>query len=270
MADERHLVLKVGERSARLREAAALSTYEHGAGPGRPPACRVLRLAADVGEGSAALLLERVLLGDDLRPLARTDDDAATQVMTEIVRDLHRAARATGPSGGPAGPGDGPLPRLPHLATLLGTFDDYAAAGEQPLPRSLVLQARGLATELTAASTGDIVLHGDLHHANVLRSGIGDGADRWRAIDPHGWVGDPAFDTAAFLLNPQDVVERHGDPAGLALRRASILAEGTGIEADRILAWALVGGVVSELWCWADHGFVAGGALRLAEALAGR
>ena len=114
-----------------------------------------------------------------------------------------------------------------------------------------------------------VLLHGDLHHQNVLRHGSGGADDVWRAIDPRGWWGDPAFDTAAFMVNPHEGGLVRDHPERQARRRAAILGEATGLDRDRILAWALAGAVIAELWCLEDHGFAQGGPLRLARALAG-
>lgn len=43
-----------------------------------------------------------------------------------------------------------------------------------------------------------VVLHGDIHHGNVL-----DGGERgWRAIDPKGLLGERTFDFVNILLAP--------------------------------------------------------------------
>lgn len=263
---DEHVVLKVGDPLARRREAAALRAYGGGRGA---PVCLLL----EHDEQRGALLLERVLLGDDLRPLARRDDDAATALAASLMVELQGAAgvtgaaRAAGARLGLDTAGGGAWDELPHLSMLAATFERYWRGPEHPLPPALVRSAERLALELTAPAAADAALHGDLNHGNILRAGLGDAADRWRAIDPHGWVGDPVFDAAAFLLNPTDVLADHPTPARLVRRRARILAEGTGWDYERLLAWAFVGAVVSELWCWEDHGLIAGGPLRLATQL---
>ena len=60
----RHVVVKAGEASARAREAAALRALGSGA-------TTVVAFDAPLG----LLATERILPGDDIRPLARADDD---------------------------------------------------------------------------------------------------------------------------------------------------------------------------------------------------
>ena len=93
-------------------------------------------------------------------------------------------------------------------------------------------------------------------------------------IDPHGWVGDPAFEAAALLANPRGLVEG-GDARGMdgrelavkARRRAEVYAEATGYDVDRLRAWGFVGCVIAELWMIESHDLVHGAPLAVAEAL---
>ena len=44
-----------------------------------------------------------------------------------------------------------------------------------------------------------MLLHGDLHHENIMHGPRG-----WLAIDPKGVLGDPGFDAANMFYNPLD------------------------------------------------------------------
>ena len=253
---DEHVIVKRGSVVARRREATALASYRHGS-------ARLL----DFDESTATLLVERVLLGDDLVPMAQIDDDRSTTIIAGVMIDLHHDQVRTDPA------------ELPHLNTLTSVFAGEPSGSVAP---ALIDRASHLFTELAHPSAGDLVLHGDLHHTNVLRDGMGSDDDRWRAIDPHGWIGDPVFDTAALLANPRGVAPRS---AGLASsveeadrrailaraeRRIEIVADITSFDRDRIRAWAFVAAVIAELWMVADYGFVHGAPLALAEELARR
>jgi streptomycin 6-kinase len=253
---DEHVVLKLGGDDSRRQEAAALRAYEAGCAGPASPACRLL------AEAPGALLLERILLGDDLRPMAAADDDAATALAAGLLARLHAAARR---SAAETGRTEG----SPALGAVAEAFDRYRDAGADRIPPDLLDRAEQTTRALSAPGPDDLLLHGDLHHQNVLRHGVGGEADVWRAIDPRGWWGDPAFDTAAFMVNPHEGGLVRDHPERQARRRAAILAETTGLDRERILDWALAGAVIAELWCLADHGFVQGGPLRLARALAG-
>ncbi|MEU8817940.1 aminoglycoside phosphotransferase family protein [Actinoplanes sp. NPDC048796] len=207
-------VLKLGVPDGHLgAEAEALRIFD-GRGAVR------LR-AEDAARG--ALLIEQAFPGT---PVAELDDDAAaTAVLVDAAELLHRVP---------------PINRsLPHLRTLRGAFERYDRDG--PIPRRMVERAAELFDDLCADAPRETVLHGDLHHGNVLR------AERapWLAIDPSPLIGDPGFDCGAMLYNPDP--ERH-DPALLALVPARIEQLSRLEPVDRVVAWGFVMGVLSELW----------------------
>lgn len=207
-ADGTRAVLKLGVPDGHLdAEAEALRVFD---GQGA-----VRLLAENAAKG--ALLVERAEPGT---PLTVADETA----LVEVGHRLHRV-RANGRN-------------LPHLRKLRGGFERYR---EGPIPRRMVDRAAELFDDLCDSAPRETVLHGDLHHGNVLRGRDG----QWLAIDPHGWVGDPGYDGGAMLYNPEP--ERH-DPELLALvpRRVEML---TAYEKkERVIAWGYVMGVLSELW----------------------
>ena len=93
-----------------------------------------------------------------------------------------------------------------------------------------------------------MLLHGDLHHYNILS------AERapWLAIDPHGLVGEPAFETGAFFGNPSGLLDRP-NPRRVLTRRADIFAERLSLDRARIVAWGFAYQMLSAVWS-AEHG----------------
>lgn len=234
-----HVVVKAGDAGERAREAAALRAFGSG--------------AAEVIAHDAGLLVTRRLLpGDDIRPLARRDDDEATRCIARVAASLHRGQREE--------------PSLPSLGGIAAAFD---SPPDPRLPGPVVDAAQWTLAGLLADSADPVILHGDLQHLNVLHSG-----DDWVAIDPHGWVGDPAFEAAALLASPRGLVEG-GDARGMdgrelaarSRRRAEVYAEATGYDLARIRAWGLVGCVIAEVRMIESHDLVHGAPLAVAEAL---
>ena len=74
-----------------------------------------------------------------------------------------------------------------------------------------------------------VVLHGDLHHFNILA------AERqpWLAIDPKGVVGEPVYETGALLRNPWPDLLSLPDPGRILARRVDQLAEELGFDRAR-------------------------------------
>ncbi|WP_344130506.1 aminoglycoside phosphotransferase family protein, partial [Luedemannella flava] len=174
-----------------------------------------------------------------------------TAAIVGVARRLHRPP--------PAGHG------LPHLADKGRAFVDYLRGfpGDGPLPRDLVERAAATFADLLATAPPDMLLHGDLHHDNVLR------ADRepWLAIDPHGLVGDPGYEAGALLYNP-DPDDTDDGLLSLVLPRVEVVAHGLELSADRVAAWGFVKAVLSQVWTVEDGGRPGGRPLAVARLLA--
>ncbi|WP_238261795.1 aminoglycoside phosphotransferase family protein [Cupriavidus pauculus] len=174
-----------------------------------------------------AVLLERACPGRSLADLSRTGrDDDAVRIACEVLAVLHS---------------HGAMQRPPLVP--LGTWFESLTAGSWPdnnLLRSSAAVAKALLSE---PPRDEVVLHGDVHHGNILQFG----ERGWLAIDPKGLLGDRAFDYANLLCNPSHeiAVERFE-------HRVSILAADAGIERDRLLQWTLAWSGLSTLWMMED------------------
>jgi streptomycin 6-kinase len=234
-------VLKLGVPAGHLDvEAEALRAYDgHGA---------VRLLAHDPERG--ALLLERADPGTLAAALVPNDDEQATAALVGVGRRLHRV------------PPDACT--LPELREQSESFRAHLLRfpGDDPLPRHLVERAGALFDELCASAPENLVLHGDLHHDNVLRAE----REAWLAIDPHGVVGDPGYDCGAMLYNPEPG-RREDDLLALVPARIEQLADGFGIPVDRVVAWGFVMGVLSEVWTAQSTGTSGSRALDVATTL---
>jgi streptomycin 6-kinase len=109
-------------------------------------------------------------------------------------------------------------------------------------------RASGVFAELCDSMDAAVVLHGDLHHFNLLRAGD----DGWLAIDPKGVVGEPAYETGALLRNPKPALLALPDAARVLHRRAALLAEALDFDLDRVLGWAYAQAVLSAAWSVED------------------
>lgn len=195
------------------------------------------------------LLLERLQPGVMLATV--TDDAQATAITAQVMRQLWQPAPAehTFPTVAKWGKG---------LERLRAEFD----GGTGPFPQKLVEQAEQLFAELGGSMNKPMLLHGDLHHFNIL------GATRepWLAIDPKGLVGEPAYETGALLRNPDSRIIL--EPRVQA-RRVDQLADLLALDRERILGWGVAQAVLSGWWSYEDHGHGWEPALQLAELLAG-
>jgi streptomycin 6-kinase len=94
-----------------------------------------------------------------------------------------------------------------------------------------------------------VVLHGDLHHGNVLDFG----ARGWLALDPKGLVGERGFDFANIFTNPD--MDNPTRPLATKpdrfLRRLEVVTEAAPLERKRLLCWILAWTGLSAAWCLA-------------------
>ncbi len=117
-------------------------------------------------------------------------------------------------------------------------FRSFAVSHESPV----YADGMAVAKRLLATPREAIPLHGDIHHENIIKGPRG-----WLAIDPHGLVGDAAFDAANIFYNPLD-----RDDLCLDLERARHMAEHfapiIGREPAYILDYAFAYGCLSAAW----------------------
>ncbi|TDO54163.1 streptomycin 6-kinase [Kribbella sp. VKM Ac-2571] len=184
-----------------------------------------------------AMLLERA----HPSTLFEYDQDVVT-----IAGVLHRQLTIPAPDG---------LPRLSEQADgWAEALRKDAAELDHPLPAAVVDAGLAVVDEL-GRDQPEILIHGDFHPRNILS------ADRepWLAVDPKGYVGDPAYDAAIFLrTRAYHLFAGGGLLADDLLRqlRAELgqFAEAAGIDPEPISRWLQLIAVQSSFW-GRRHGF---------------
>ena len=189
-----------------------------------------------IAEAPGAILMERARPGDDLAELReRVGDTEATRVACDVMAALNRPPLADAEDFRTIADWGRAFERDRELAIAVG-FD----AG-------LIDEAAAVFAELLATQAEPVLLHGDLHHRNVLR----DAERGWLAIDPKGVLGEPAYETGALLRNPNDLPAYCADE-GVIARRARQICERLGYERRRVLGWAFSQWVLACLWAAED------------------
>ena len=191
-------------------------------------------LDADAEQG--ALLLERLVPGT---PLTEVDDDEKeTQIAAQVMRELWRPV-----------PPDHTFATVAGWAAGLQRLRSHFSGGSGPFPEAMVAAAEGLFEEFVDRSPNPVLIHGDMHHQNILRSE----REPWLAIDPKGVVGDPLYDVATFVSSLPRTLTPAQTKKRLA-RRVDQLAGALGFDRKLIIGWALAQSVLSGWWSFEDHG----------------
>jgi streptomycin 6-kinase len=161
-------------------------------------------------------------------------------------------------------PAEHNFPAVADWAGGLARLRPHFGGTTGPFPAWLVDLAENLFAELLAAAPEPVLLHGDLHHYNILA------AQRrpWLAIDPKGVAGEPAYEIGALLRNPMPQISDEADLERLLARRLDQLAEFLALDRQRLAAWGVAQAVLSAWWSIEDHGHGGEGALACAGALA--
>ena len=184
-----------------------------------------------------AVLVERAVPGTRLTDLVLGGRDAeATRILAEVIGNLS-------PKPSPAG--------LPSVSDWTRGFDRYSASADDQIDPDLVRRAHRVYLELAASQRIARLLHGDLHHENVLW----DEQRGWLAVDPKGVVGEVEYELGAALRNPHECPEMVTD-ASTVDSRVVCLASTLGLDPERVLRWAFSQAVLSAIWCIEDEGTV--------------
>jgi streptomycin 6-kinase len=186
-------------------------------------AARVLAHAED------AILMERAEAGVSLADVTRDGrDDEASRIICAVLRQLHA-------------PKANPAPALPPLTRWFEPLERAAA-----VQGGILRVAAETASKLLAAQQDIVVLHGDMHHSNVLRFE----SRGWLAIDPKGLVGERGFDHANIFCNPDD---RTATMPGRLARQIRVVAEAADVKPNRLLSWVLAWAGLSAAFAVEDR-----------------
>ena len=176
-----------------------------------------------------ALLLERATGEKRLAHMARQgQDDAASRIICEVAATLHESRSAEVPS---------------TLVPLARWFEELDAASVQR--GGLFVHAAATARQLLAEPREIVVLHGDLHHGNVLDAGT----RGWLAIDPKGLWGERGFDFANIFCNPDAEI---ATAARRLARQIAVVAEAANLERARLVKWVFAYAGLSAAWSLDD------------------
>jgi streptomycin 6-kinase len=226
LRDGSEVVLKVGvPRTELVTEIAALKAFNGNGAVGL--------YKADPKMG--ALLLERLRPGMSLYNVG--DDEFATKAACEVICKLCTSS-------------------LEHdvFPTVGDWFRGFQRLRDEfngetgPFPNHLVDEAEVISRDLLASMDAPILLHGDLHHWNILSSE----REPWLAIDPKGVIGESEYETGAWVRNPFPNILEMSNPDRMIARRLDQFSIELGFDRERIYGWGFSQAVLSAYWSYED------------------
>lgn len=174
-----------------------------------------------------ALLLEHLTIDRNLKDLP---EEEATSIYCNVLNKLHTTTT--------------PPQEIRPIETLATAFQTYLDSSDTTLDRTLVKQAYSVYNELCNTQQTPILLHGDLHHGNILH----DTNRGWLAIDPKSLIGEREFDTACYLRNP---LENPPNTSQLE-QRIKTIAQNTNLNPERIKQWYHCQQTLAQIWTWEE------------------
>lgn len=217
-------ILKLLSPAGQKDESNGANALKHFQGHG---AAKVFK-----ADGQAHLL--EYIDGENLSSLVRKqEDEQATQIISQVLAKIHQSSLNS-------------LPKQ-NLSSLSERFKKLFVPNQLLADQSLQARAIAIANELLQQQTDQVVLHGDVHHDNIMYSH----QRGWLFIDPKGLYGDRVFDYVNPLFNPAGFPELVTNKARLE-RSISILCESANIEKEKLKRFAFCYGVLSAIWSIED------------------
>ena len=217
-------VLKVGVPHGDFSaEMEALAIYEG----------RGINRLIDCDQALNAMLLER------LRPGKMLDSVGNAREQSEIAAHILQNLHATPPPSNHA---------LPHFMDWMrGAFADAKSCEDSERARGYIEQiprVESMMEILLEPDEPQILLHGDLHHWNILSD-----ADRgWMAIDPKGVIGASCLDVGRFINNAMGFGETAAEKREILLEAVAVFSEVLGENEERMFAGAFCDKIMGSSW----------------------
>ncbi|MGE0631956.1 MAG: aminoglycoside phosphotransferase family protein [Pseudobdellovibrionaceae bacterium] len=191
------------------------------------------------GNGSARLIdfdqgahLMEFIDGPTLKGLViEKKDDEAIEIISEVISKIHSYS--------------GPIPN--ELISMRENFRKLFYKIQSGTADSLYIAGANMANKLLESEKEKLVLHGDIHHENILKST----KRGWLCIDPQCLFGERTYEVANTFYNPNGLSE-FAESIETIQRRADIFSRNLKMDRQRILEYAFAYGCLSATWCIED------------------
>lgn len=212
-------------------------------------------LKAANGEGAARLLefdreseaalLERVIPGANLKSIFKKDQAKAVSVMIRVQKRLLRPVPAD----------------IEDFISLDGWFDGLKNAAGTKFPQDYAEKALEFYAELSTDTKNICLLHGDLHHDNILSAK----REPFLVIDPKGMIGHVGYEIGIFLNIHHDWLDWDTRLEGKLDAAVAQFAAAFELEETVIRKWAFCQMVLSWWWMFDEMPEIFGDELGLSD-----
>lgn len=189
---------------------------------------------------SSVIVREFVLPGDTLGANFPEDDDKETEIAAEIISQIALIPKTEKPCK------EENFNSIPQILKILDA--DF-------LPKEMLTHtrnAKSVSQDLLLDNPDFRILHGDIHHKNILDSSVTGG--KHVVIDPKGIIGPIEYEVSTFVRNPIEKLLLQTNATNIMRDRVEIFADILNLDKEIIFHWVYIQSVLST--CWAiDDGF---------------
>jgi len=187
-------------------------------------AARILEFDRD----REAALLERISPGANLKSVCKKDQSEAIAITIRVLKRILK-----------------PVPEcVTEFISLDKWFDGLKRAIGTKFPQDYATRALTFYEQLSSDVKNIFLLHGDLHHDNILSAT----REPFLVIDPKGMIGHVGYDIGVFLNNHHDWLEWNTRLEVKLDQAVSDFADAFDLEESVIRKWAFCQMVLS--WWW--------------------
>lgn len=179
-----------------------------------------------------ALLIE-YLPGENLYQFSKVNnEDKASEVFCAIIKKIRKPTDSIDASN------------LVDYTNLFSVLDELNV--DEDLSK-LLERGKYLGKSLLASQNEEVLLHGDLHHENIISRQTGE----FVCFDPKGLIGDPAYELGTTLKNPWDYPKISLDME-IFQRRAKYFSRELNLPYNRVINFSFVHLCLSIAWAIQD------------------
>jgi streptomycin 6-kinase len=169
-----------------------------------------------------AILMEQA--GSSLKSYFPQKDQDAVIICCDIIKKLHTSQIT-----------NDVFPNIKDWLSILNK--DYN------MPINYLSKARTLRDRLLSITNENILLHGDLHHENILYHN-----NNWVFIDPKGVIGNIYFEATTFIYNPITELTNSNNCEEIMLNRIKLCTKLLNLDKQKLIEWCFLKLVLCWVW----------------------
>jgi streptomycin 6-kinase len=180
-----------------------------------------------------ACLLEYVSPGTTLKTKFPKHDTEAIEITANLIKKLQEKPLIS--------------ENLDKFKTIYDFLDQFSDFKSKQIPKEILVKAEKIISNLYEAEISLKLLHGDLHHENILLNN-----DEWIAIDPKGVFGPIEFEIGRFIINPIPELTEQPNAKKIIGNRINKFCQIFELEKQDLENWTFINIILSAYWAEQD------------------